>query len=128
MSQSSQSEDTRGSTVDNLWLIGALALLFAAVYGFYQFQAEYNALVRVGGLLIAVGVAALMVYQTATGKSAYGYVQGSRIELRKMVWPTRQESVQTTLLIAVVVVIVALMLWGLDSLLLWGVKALTGRG
>ena len=51
-----------------------------------------------------------------------------RIELRKTTWPTRQESLQTTLMIAVVVLISALLLWGLDSALLWGVKHLTGRG
>ena len=73
---------------------------------------------------VALGVA----YQTALGKSLWSYVVGSRIELRKVVWPTRQESIQATLMIAVVVLLMALLLWGLDSLLLWGVETLTGRG
>ncbi|MGB0221597.1 preprotein translocase subunit SecE [Sinimarinibacterium flocculans] len=98
------------------------------MFAFYYFETQYNALIRVlmllGGLLVALGVA----YQTAAGRSLWGYVVGSRIELRKVVWPTRQESVQATLMIAVVVLIMALLLWGLDSLLLWGVETLTGRG
>ena len=113
---------------DTALLSVAVAALLGGMFAFYYFETQYNALIRVlmllGGLLVALGVA----YQTAAGRSLWGYVVGSRIELRKVVWPTRQESVQATLMIAVVVLIMALMLWGLDSLLLWGVELLSGRG
>ncbi|MFC4252841.1 preprotein translocase subunit SecE [Sinimarinibacterium flocculans] len=113
---------------DTALLSVAVAALLGGMFAFYYFETQYNALIRVlmllGGLLVALGVA----YQTAAGRSLWGYVVGSRIELRKVVWPTRQESVQATLMIAVVVLIMALLLWGLDSLLLWGVETLTGRG
>ncbi len=56
----------------------------------------------------------------STGRTGWGYIRGARIELRKIIWPTRQESVQTTLMIAVVVLITALLLWGLDSTLAMG--------
>ncbi|HEY1181887.1 MAG TPA: preprotein translocase subunit SecE, partial [Rhodocyclaceae bacterium] len=69
-----------------------------------------------------------IAYQTVLGRTLWGYISGSRTELRKVVWPSRQESLQATLMIAVVVLIMALLLWGLDSLLLWGVEILTGRG
>jgi preprotein translocase subunit SecE len=70
----------------------------------------------------------VLAYQTTSGKTMWGYIRGSQVELRKTTWPTRQESLQATLMIAVVVLIAALLLWGLDSALLWGVKSVTGRG
>jgi preprotein translocase subunit SecE len=128
MSHPTQSDTGRGSATDTVWLVGAIAVILGAIFAFYSFETELNAFLRAALIVGATVAAALMFYQTANGRTAWGYVQGSRIELRKTVWPTRQESVQTTLMIAVVVLIVALMLWGLDSFLLWAVKFLTGRG
>lgn len=113
---------------DTALLIVAVALLVGGMFAFYYLEDQLNLLVRwlimLGGLAASLGLA----YQTAPGKSLWGYVTGARTELRKVVWPSRQESVQATLMIAVVVLIMALLLWGLDSLLLWGVETLTGRG
>ncbi len=104
------------------------AALVGGMFAFYYFDPQFNALIRTLILLASLGLSLAMAYQTALGKSLWGYVVGSRIELRKIVWPSRQESVQATLMIAVVVLVMALLLWGLDSLLLWGVETLTGRG
>lgn len=125
---SSHTEDKSGSPLDTILLLLATGLVGGAIVAFYYFQADYNALVRTGGVVLAVVAALAMIYQTQLGKAAWATMQGSRIEMRKVVWPTRQESVQTTLLIAVVVLIMALALWGLDNVLLWAVKGLTGRG
>ena len=127
MSHPTQSDTGRGSATDTVWLVAAVAVVVGAIFAFYLYQAELNAFVRAMLVVAATAAAAFMVYQTAVGRSAWGYVQGARIELRKTVWPTRQESVQTTLMIGIVVLVVALMLWGLDSFLLWAVKLLTGR-
>ncbi len=113
---------------DTALLSVAAAALLGGMFAFYYFEPQFNALVRVLILMAGAGAGIALAYQTALGKSLWGYVVGSRIELRKVVWPTRQESLQATLMIAVVVLIMALMLWGLDSLLLWGVETLTGRG
>ena len=114
--------------LDNLLLTLAFAALVGGIVAFYYFAGQVNVTVRtlmvLGGLALAVGLA----YQTHTGKTMWAYVRGANVEVRKTTWPTRQESLQATLMIAVVVVIAALMLWGLDSLLLWGVKSITGRG
>jgi preprotein translocase subunit SecE len=107
--------------------VAAVALL-GGMFAFYYFETQYNALIRVLVLLAGVAAALGVAYQTALGKSLWSYVVGSRVELRKVVWPTRQESIQATIMIAVVVLLMALLLWGLDSLLLWGVETLTGRG
>jgi preprotein translocase subunit SecE len=116
------------SPLDNVWITLSIAVLLGAMWGFYYFEGQYDTALRVLGLLGAIGVAGGLLYLSHTGKTMLAYVIGSRVELRKVVWPSRQESVQTTLMIAVVVLIMSLVLWGLDSALLWGVKALTGRG
>jgi preprotein translocase subunit SecE len=124
----SQTEVSTAPRYDSLLLAAAVALLVGALGSFYYFSGEVNALVRTLGLLAATAVALALAYKTELGRSVWGYIVGARTELRKVVWPSRQETLQATLMIAVVVLITALLLWGLDSLLLWGVKLLTGQG
>lgn len=127
--ESQQNDLSTGSSHrDSALLVTSLGLIVAGLASFYLFAAELVAPVRVLILLAAIGLALGVAYQTALGKTLWGYIAGSRIELRKIVWPSRQESVQATLMIAVVVLLMALLLWGLDSVLLWAVKLLTGRG
>ncbi len=110
-------------------LLGLSALLLlGGMFAFYYYETQFNILVRTLILLGSFAASLAVAYQTVLGRSLWGYVSGSRTELRKVVWPSRQESLQATLMIAVVVLIMALLLWGLDSLLLWGVEILTGRG
>jgi preprotein translocase subunit SecE len=125
----SQIEQRAGSHKDTALLIASLALLVGGLWAFYYFVGQYNVLIRTLVLLCSIGAALFAAYQTHLGQVMWSYVIGAyRIEARKVVWPSRQESIQATLMIAVVVLISALLLWGLDSALLWGVKNLTGRG
>ena len=62
------------------------------------------------------------------GQALWGFMQDARTETRKVVWPTRQETVRTTLLVFVVVTLVAVFLWLLDILLGWGVESLILSG
>ena len=117
-----------GSAKDTALLVLSAALVVGGLWAFYSFDPQFNALVRTLMLLAALGAALAAAYQTALGRELWGYVVGSRTELRKVVWPSRQESVQATLMIAVIVLIFALMLGGIDWLLNTGVRALTGRG
>lgn len=123
----SQGEET-GSRFDTVLLIAAVALLIGGMVAYYSFTAELSKLPRLAILLGSIAASVAIVYRTAVGKTLWAYVQGSRVELRKVVWPTRQESLQTTLVIAVFVIIVALLMWGLDAALLFGVHKLTGQG
>lgn len=125
---SSHTEERNGPPVDTALMLLALAIIGGAIYGFYALADQYNVLVRVLGVIGAVVLALAVIYQTQSGKAAWAYVQGARVELRKVVWPTRQEALQTTLLIAAIVFVLALGIWALDALLLMGVKALLGRG
>ena len=126
---SQKEQQVAGSSKDTALLIASLALLVGGLSAFYYFLGQFNVLVRTLMLLASLGAALFAAYQTHLGKVMWSYINGAyRIEARKVVWPSRQESIQATLMIAVVVLIAALLLWGLDAALLWGVKFLTGRG
>jgi preprotein translocase subunit SecE len=112
---------------DRIKLIVALLLVGGAIGAFYYFS-DQSLLVRVLGLLAVIGVAIAIALQSEMGRSSWSFFKEARTEVRKVVWPTRKEASQTTLLIFVGVVIVGLFLWGVDTLLLWGVKLLTGQG
>ena len=119
--------DVESSGLDTAKLAVASAMIIAGIFGFYHFEA-YSALLRVLGLLATVGVAAAITYQTALGRRLWGFVQDSRQEVRKVVWPSRQETVQTTLIVFVMVLIMGVVLWLFDMMLMAIVKALTGHG
>ena len=121
-------ETKAAAPLDTLLLALAVAAVVGGIVAFYFFVGQFNVTVRVLMVLAGLGAAAALAYQTQTGKNTWAYIRGAQVELRKTTWPTRQEGLQATLMIAVVVLIAALMLWGLDSLLLWGVKSVTGRG
>ncbi len=115
-------QESRGDTVK---LALALLLLGAGVFGFYYF-AEQSTLYRVLGLLAVAIVAVAVAYQTMQGRRAWSFVQDSRTEVRKVVWPTRNETMQTTLIVLLLVMVVCVILWALDAFLNWGFRALTG--
>lgn len=98
------------------WLV-AVALLSAAIVGNYwlaeQMPFIYRVLIVVALMLLALFVAAV----TEQGVRFRNLLREANIERRKVVWPTRPETVQTTLIVVAVVFVMALLLWGLDSLL-----------
>ncbi|MBU3055326.1 MULTISPECIES: preprotein translocase subunit SecE [Pseudomonas] len=106
------------------WLLAA-ALVLVGVVGNQYFSAE-PILYRVLGLLVIAVLAAFVALQTAKGQAFFGLVKEARVEIRKVVWPTRQETTQTTLIVVAVVLVMALLLWGLDSLLGWLVSLIVG--
>ena len=113
--------------VDTVKLIAAVSLLVAGIAQFYYFADElmvYRVLALLALLAIALGV----VFTTQIGQVTWGFMRDSRTEVRKVVWPTRQETVQTTLLVIAMVVLVGIMLWLMDMVLRWGVLMLTGQG
>lgn len=107
-----------------LWVL-AVALVAAGVYGNVYFGGE-SLLYRVLGLLAVAIVAALVAFKTTEGKAFWLLLKGARTEIRKVVWPTRQETMQTSLLVLGVVVVVGILLWGLDTLLGWSASQFIG--
>lgn len=106
------------------WLAVA-ALVVVGVVGNQYFGSE-SLLYRVLALLVLAGLAAWVAAQTVKGGSFLVLAREARAEIRKVVWPTRQETTQTTLIVVAVVLVMALLLWGLDSLLGWLVSMIVG--
>ena len=107
------------------WII-ATFLLIAGLVANYVYNEQPWPL-RLLGWLFLLGVIVTIVLQTYQGKQALNFARESRMELRKVFWPTRQETLQTTLFIAIMVVVLALILWGIDSVLMWLIGWLTGQ-
>ncbi|MBD9565110.1 MULTISPECIES: preprotein translocase subunit SecE [unclassified Pseudomonas] len=117
--------EAQGSRFDLLkWLV-VVALVVVGVVG-NQYYSASPILYRVLALLVIAVVAAFVGLQTVKGKSFFVLVKEARTEIRKVVWPTRQETTQTTLIVVAVVLVMALLLWGLDSLLGWLVSLIVG--
>lgn len=119
-------EKQASSWLDTVLLWVAVVILVASIVGYYYFS-RYSDLIRVLGMIGGAGVAVLVAVQSELGRIAWGYVQGSRTEVRRVVWPTRKETVQTTAMVVMVVLLLAIFIWALDILLGWGVSLLTGR-
>ena len=115
-----------GSGLDTLKLVVVVVLLAGGVYGFYSF-ADQPLWVRLAGLLAVIGAAVAVALQTAVGRTVWQFAADARTEVRKVVWPTRQETLQTLLIITIAVLLTALFLWAVDSLLFSIVRYLTGQ-
>ena len=113
--------------LDTAKLVAAALLLVAGIYGFYHFAA-YSTLLRVLGLLAVGGVAAAIALQTDVGRRLWQFSGDARNEVRKVVWPTRQETMQTTLVVIVMVFILGIILWLFDMVLMNILRFLTGQG
>ena len=114
--------------IDTLLLLLAFAAVVGGIAAFYMLAGQLNVTLRLVMVLAGLGIGAGLAYQTAAGKTMWGYIRGAQVELRKTTWPTRQESLQATLMIAAVVLVFAVMVWLLDSGLLWAVKKVTEQG
>ncbi|EIK51292.1 preprotein translocase subunit SecE [Stutzerimonas stutzeri TS44] len=122
MNIKAEAKDTRFDLVK--WLVVA-ALVVVAVVGNQYYSAE-PILYRVLALLVVAAVAGFIALQTTKGQAFFVLLKEARVEIRKVVWPTRQETTQTTLIVVAVVLVMALLLWGLDSLLGWLVSMIVG--
>lgn len=119
-------ESEAGSTaLDKVKWTAIVVVLGASVIANNMFD-EMSLLIRAGGFVLAVAIAAGIAMQTEKGRQFMIFAKESRIEVRKVVWPNRQEATHTTLIIAAATVVMALFMWGLDAVLLWVVGLLTG--
>jgi preprotein translocase subunit SecE len=117
--------EAKDSRFDVLKWLAVAALVVAGVVGNQYFSAE-PLLYRVLALLALAVVVGFIALQTAKGQAFFALAKEARIEIRKVVWPTRQETTQTTLIVVAVVLVMSLVLWGLDSLLGWLVSLIVG--
>jgi len=122
-----QAEKSGVAFVDALKLVLAAAALVGGLVAYYWFADEPQAL-RVLMVLGGLALGLMLLYWSAPGRELWSYVQSSRVELRKMVWPTRQETWRTTLVVFVFVMALAVFFWIVDMGLAWGARHVTGQG
>ena len=123
MNESTESQPS--GSLDSLKWIVIILILAGAVVGNYLYS-DQSVLIRALGVVGAVIVAGLIAMQTVKGRNAVEFAKEARTETRKVVWPTRQEAIQTTGIVLVATLIMAVILWLLDSVLFEIVGFITG--
>jgi preprotein translocase subunit SecE len=115
------------SALDTVKLVAAAAILVGGIVAFYWLT-EYPLAVRWVIVLASFGLGAFVALQSAQGRVFWQFVQGSRVELRKVVWPTRQETLQTALVVFIAIIAMGMFFWVLDWVLGALTRAITGQG
>ena len=113
--------------VDALKLFLAAAALIGGVVAYYAYPDQpqvLRVLMVLGGLILSL----VLMYLSQPGRELWNYVQSSRVELRKMVWPTRTETWRTTLVVFMFVLALGVFFWLVDMGLAWGARQVTGQG
>ena len=100
-------------------------LVVSAIVGNWYYQ-DQSLLYRALGVVALAAVAVFVALQTGRGRSFAELLKEARLEIRRVVWPSRDETTQTTLIVLVLIIIFSLILWGLDSLLSWVVQGVIG--
>lgn len=121
----SANTESQTNSMDGLKWAVVIALLAAAVVGNYLYG-DAMVVFRALGVLLLVAGAAFVASRTEKGQTFLNFAKESRTEIRKVVWPNRKEATHTTAIVLVATVIVALILWGLDGILVRVVGMATG--
>ncbi len=124
----SKAESTRSPMLDSVLLLVSVALLIGGIGAYYYYQDLAITPVRVAGLIVVTLIAAWIAGQSTQGSAFFRFLKESDIERRKVVWPTHQETLQTSLMVIVVTIIISLFLAGVDWLLGALVRSLLGGG
>jgi preprotein translocase subunit SecE len=113
-----------GDKLDTVkWLVAGL--LVAGGLAVFYFSPEVAVWLKALAVLATTGMAVFVASRTGKGRQAWGFIQDTHIEVRKVVWPSRQETIQTTGIVIAMVLVIALMIWAVDSILFWIVQTLT---
>ena len=119
------STESNQSVLDwSKWVI-VVVIVAGGVFGNWYYQ-DQSLLYRVLALLALAAVASMISFQTTQGRALWELMKESRVEIRRVVWPNRQETTQTTFIVVLLVLIFSLILWGLDSLLSYIVSTMIG--
>jgi preprotein translocase subunit SecE len=124
---SEQQEAAQASGLDKAKLAIAIILVVGGIFTYYWFDNQ-SVWLRTAYVLIGTAAALALAWQTQIGRATLSFILSSRNEVRKMVWPTRQETVQTTLFVLLTVLVVGVFMWLLDLGLFWALSGITGQG
>jgi len=124
MSANTEAQGSKGGLEAVKWIVVAV-LLVVAIVGNYYYRA-YSLPLRALAVVIIIAVAGAIALMTTKGKATVAFAREARTEVRKVIWPTRQETLHTTLIVAAVTAVMSLILWGLDGILVRVVSFITG--
>jgi preprotein translocase subunit SecE len=124
---SSQAAEASTQVLDVVKQVISVIFVVAGVAAFYYFS-DFPLLYRVLGLIVVIGAAVGLVLTTEVGKNVWDFMLESKQEVKRVVWPTREETMRTTLMVFVMVFIVGLVLWILDASLFWAINHLVSQG
>ncbi len=113
--------------LDTVKLVAAVLVLLGGIVAYYYF-AEASILWRVLGLVASLAVGLLIAFQSAQGRQIWDFIQGSQVEIRKVIWPTQQETLNTTLIVLASAIALAVFFFVVDLALLKITQILTGQG
>ncbi|HEX4152633.1 MAG TPA: preprotein translocase subunit SecE [Steroidobacteraceae bacterium] len=114
------------STKDNTLMALSIVVLLAGIVAFYWFDEDALALRLAmvgGGLVIACG----LIWVSWYGREFRQFAQAARVELRKVVWPSREDTVRTTVMVIIFAIVMGVFFWVLDMILTWLIRWLTGQ-
>jgi preprotein translocase subunit SecE len=111
--------------LDKIKLVVAALLVAAGIWGYYYLGAN-PLIVRLGAIVVGVLAAIAVAWTSEPGKRFYVYTQEAIVETKKVVWPTRKETTQTTGVVVAFVIVMALFLWIVDAALGWAVELFIG--
>ena len=119
-------ETSQSGVLDIVKLLISAAVIVGGLYSYYYYEFElalpFRVLIVLGGTGVGIAIA-MMSFQ---GQRLWHFIQGSRVEIRKVIWPTKQETTQTAIAVFVFTLIMAVFFWALDSGLLWLTRQLVG--
>ncbi|AJC50410.1 preprotein translocase subunit SecE [Coxiella endosymbiont of Amblyomma americanum] len=105
------------------WILVAILIAVWIIVNFYRYHTVLLIRAAVEGILFVLVL--LIAVQTRKGREVWGFVKDARMELRKVIWPTRQETIRVTMVVVAMVVVTALVLWSLDSFFMWVIAWIT---
>ena len=115
------------TALDRLLVIISAAIVLGSVI-FYNSYPMVSSFIRTLIIFAGIGVSIVVLYQSRTGKDIWEFILSARVELRKIIWPSRQETTQMTIVVDVFTFIMSIFFWSLDMFLLWATRLLTGQG
>ncbi len=121
-----QLETSESGALDVIKLLAAAAAIIGGLYSYYYFEGQVSLPLRVLMVLGGTGAGIAIAMTSTQGQRLWSFVQGARVEIRKVVWPTRQETTQTAIAVFVFTLIMGVFFWLLDSGLLWLTRKLVG--
>jgi len=121
-----QSETSQSGVLDIIKLLVAVATIVGGLYSYYYYEFEISLPLRVLMVLGGAGAGIAIAMASTQGQRLWHFIQGSRVEIRKVIWPTKQETTQTAIAVFVFTLIMGVFFWLLDSGLLWLTRKLVG--